>query len=57
MAEYTVLEDVESGKKSTQWSYFKAKVLTDHTAEQINQTLQESIDEKSIFFQTIAHHI
>jgi transposase-like protein len=50
MAESTVLEDVESGKKSTQCRYFKAKVLTDHTAEQINQTIQESIDEKSIVF-------
>lgn len=50
MAESTVLEDVENGKKSSQCRYFKAKVLTDHTAEQINQTIQESIDEKSIVF-------
>ena len=50
MAESTVLEDVDSGNKSTQCRYFKAKVLTDHTAEQINQTIQESIDEKSIVF-------
>lgn len=50
MAESTVLEDLESGKKSTQCRYFKAKVLTDHTAEQINQTIQESINEKSIVF-------
>tara|TARA_R110002126_G_scaffold36321_1_gene110652 strand:+ start:870 stop:1586 length:717 start_codon:yes stop_codon:yes gene_type:complete len=50
MAESTVLEDVGSGKKSTQCRYFKAKVLTDHTSGQINRTVQESIDEKSIVF-------
>lgn len=50
MAESTVLEDAESDKKSTQCRYFKAKVLTDHTAEQINQTIQEFVNEKSIAF-------
>jgi hypothetical protein len=50
MAESTVLEDIETGEKSNQCRYFKAKVLTDHTSEQINQTIQESISEKSILF-------
>ena len=39
----TVLEDIETGERSNHCSYFKAKVLTDHTSEQINQTIQESI--------------
>lgn len=50
MAESTVLEDIETGKKSNQCRYFKAKVLTDHTSELINETIQESISEKSILF-------
>lgn len=29
---------------------FKAKVLIDHTSEQINETIKESISEKSILF-------
>lgn len=50
MAESTVLEDIETGEKSNHCRYFKAKVLTDHSSEQINQTIQESISEKSILF-------
>jgi transposase-like protein len=50
MAESTILEDIETGKKSNQCRYFKAKVLTDHTSEQINETIKESISEKSILF-------
>ncbi len=50
IAESKVLEDVDSGKKSTQCRYFKAKVLTNKTSEQMNQTVQESINEKSIVF-------
>jgi hypothetical protein len=52
MAESIPLEDIEIGEKSSQCRYFKAKVLTDHTAEQINDTIKESISEKSILFQT-----
>lgn len=49
MAESSVLEDIETVKiKSVQ--VFKAKVLTDYTSELINQTIQESISEKSILF-------
>jgi hypothetical protein len=50
MAEAIVLQDIETGVKSNHCRYFKAKVLTDHTSEQINQTIQESISEKSILF-------
>jgi len=50
LAESTPLEDPETGKKSRQCRYFKAKVLTDHKADEINQTVQDSIDEKSIVF-------
>ena len=50
IAESTPLEDIKTGKKSRQVGYFKAKVLTSHTAGEINQTVGESIDEKSIVF-------
>ncbi|WP_300435510.1 IS1595 family transposase [Christiangramia sp.] len=50
MAESTPLEDIKTGKKSRQAGYFKAKVLTSHAAEEINKTVRESIDEKSIVF-------
>lgn len=50
IAESTPLEDIETGEKSSHCRYFKAKVLTDHTAEQINGTIQESIAEKSVVF-------
>lgn len=49
-AESTPLEDIETGEKSSHCRYFKAKVLTDHTAEQINETVLESISEKSVVF-------
>lgn len=50
MAESTPLEEIKTGKKSRQAGYFKAKVLTSHAAGEINQTLRESIDDKSIVF-------
>lgn len=50
MAESTFLEDIETGKKTKQCGYFKAKVLTDHKANGINTMITESIDEKSIVF-------
>ena len=48
MAESTILEDIETGKKSTQCRFFKAKVLTDHTSAQINETIKESISENRV---------
>jgi hypothetical protein len=50
MAESTPLEDIETGDKSSQCRYFKAKVLTGHSSNEINETIAESIDEKSIVF-------
>lgn len=50
MAESTPLEDLETGKTSKQCRYFKAKVLNDHKPDNINNTVKESIDEKSIVF-------
>jgi len=50
MAESTPIEDVDTGKKDRVVGYFKAKVLEDHTREGINETITESINEKSIVF-------
>jgi NAD-dependent dihydropyrimidine dehydrogenase PreA subunit len=49
-AESTPLEDLEKGTKSSHVRYFKAKVLENHSAEQVNEHLKEAIDEKSIIF-------
>ena len=46
MAESTPLEDMETGKKSRQVRYFKAKVLEDHKAEGINEMIKKSIEIK-----------
>lgn len=48
MAESAQLEDVETGKKSSQCRYFKAKVLGSHNASEINDTVEDAFDEKSI---------
>ncbi len=50
MAESTPLEDPETNITSKQCRYFKAKVLDGHSKDQINQTVRESIDDKSIVF-------
>ena len=50
MAESTPLENIETGEVSNQCRYFKAKVLNSHKSEEINETIKESIDEKSIVF-------
>ncbi len=50
MAESTPLEDLKTQKKDRQCRYFKAKVLTDHKANGVNDTIVESLDEKSIVF-------
>jgi transposase-like protein len=49
-AESTPLEDPDTGNKSKQVRYFKAKVLDSHKSEEVNQTVEESFDEKSIVF-------
>jgi len=50
MAESTVLEDAKTGKVQRQARYFKAKVLNTHQANEINNLIDESIEEKSIVF-------
>lgn len=50
MAESTPLEDMETGKKSRQVRFFKAKVLEDHKAEGINEMIKKSIEETTIVF-------
>jgi len=49
-AESTPIEDPDTGKKSKQVRYFKAKVLDSHKSEEVNQAVEESFDEKSIVF-------
>lgn len=50
MAESTPLEDLNTGLKSNQCRYFKMKVLKDHQATHIDQTIKESFDDKCIVF-------
>ena len=50
IAESARLENIETGEKSSQCRYFKAKVLKSHLINEINQTVRESFDEKSIIF-------
>lgn len=51
MAESTPLEDPKTGKKSKHCRYFKAKVLDkNHASEKIDETIEESLDEKTIVF-------
>lgn len=50
MAESTPLEDLETGKKEKHCRYFKAKVLEDHEAENINEEVKKAIGEQSIVF-------
>ena len=50
MAESTPLENLETGEVSNQCRYFKAKVLSNHKSSDIEKTVQESIDNKSIVF-------
>jgi hypothetical protein len=50
MAESTPLENIETGEKSSHCRYFKAKVLSNHSKEEINETIKESLDESCIVF-------
>lgn len=50
MAESTPLEDVNTKRKSRACRYFKMKVLDDHTADLINETITSCLDEKCIVF-------
>ncbi len=50
MAESMPLENLGTGTIERQPRYFKAKVLKTHKSEEINQTIKNAIDEKSIVF-------
>ncbi|WP_026837256.1 IS1595 family transposase [Gillisia sp. JM1] len=51
LAESTVLEDIKTGKVERHCRYFKAKVLVNHEADEINNTLKSAIgDEHIIIF-------
>lgn len=50
MAESTVLEDFQSGKKERHVRYFKMKVMQDNRAEGVDSLLQESLAGKNIVF-------
>lgn len=50
MAESTPLEDPETSKKEKHCRYFKAKILEDHEAENINEEVKKAIGEQSIVF-------
>ena len=50
MAESTPLEDGQTGKKSNQVRYFKAKVLQTHQSSEVNETIKQCVDEKTIVF-------
>jgi len=50
MAESVPLEDVETGEKSRQCRYFKAKVLPNHKSNHVNDVIDDSLDDKSIVF-------
>jgi len=51
IAESTVLEDIDTGKIERQCRYFKAKVLTNHKADQTDGTFESAItDDQTIVF-------
>lgn len=50
MAESTVLENPETGKKSNHIRYFKAKVLETHKSEEVDTTIKNNLDDKTIVF-------
>jgi hypothetical protein len=47
-AESTPLEDIVTGEKSQHCGFFKMKVLSNETAESIEQFVKDSIDKKSV---------
>jgi len=50
MAESTVIEDVETGEKSSHCRYFKMAVLKSHEKEEINELIQDHLSESAIVF-------
>ncbi|MEN8835470.1 MAG: IS1595 family transposase [Polaribacter sp.] len=50
MAKSTPLEDPDTGKKSKHVRYFKAKVLESHKSQEIDQTTENYLEDKTIVF-------
>lgn len=50
MAESTPLEDLKTGEKSNQCRCFKMKVLPDHKADAVDETIQQCFADMSIVF-------
>jgi len=50
MAESTYLEDIETGKVSKHCRFFKMKALSSHKSEEIDETVESSIDNETIVF-------
>ena len=50
MAESTPLENIDTGKKSRHVRFYKMKVLENHTADAIENNLEEAIDEDIVLF-------
>jgi len=57
MAESTVLEDIDTGKVERQCRYFKAKILTNHKADQTDRTLESTIDDDQTIVFTVGKHL
>ncbi len=49
-AESIPLEDIDTGKKSKQCRYFKAKVLETHKKEEATEELKNTLEESTIVF-------
>jgi len=50
LAESTPLEDIETGKKSSQCRYFKMKVLESFEKEEINEVIEKQVKDTTIVF-------
>lgn len=48
LAESTLLEDIETGNKSSHFRYAKMKVLDNHTATSLNEVMKEGVEKDSI---------
>lgn len=50
IAESTPLEDIETGKKSSHCRYYKMRVLKTHEADEIDELIEETLNEKTLVF-------
>ncbi len=57
IAESTPLEDIVTGKTSSQYRFFKMKVLASHNKEEVNKQIIEYINEKTIIYSYIKYQL